>query len=92
MSLERVSGGEKEELGYIFHVEGPKTEKSRGEGHSMYTERKQNTGAGTSSGYSLVRLRNLEAESIRSRAENTRRCVKLKTGTEMRWSSTGCDS
>ena len=30
---------------------------------------------------------NLEAESIRSRAESTRRCVKLKTATEIRRSS-----
>ena len=31
----------------------------------------------------------MEAESIRSRAESTRRCVKLKTVTEIRQSSAG---
>ena len=42
-------------------------------------------GAGTSSGESGAR--NLEAESIRSRAETTGGCVKLKTVTEIRRSS-----
>ena len=35
----------------------------------------------------LVRSRNLEAESIRSRAEITGGCVELKTVTEIRQSS-----
>ena len=39
-------------------------------------------GAGTSSGESGVG--NLEAESIRSRAESTGGCVKLETFTEIR--------
>ena len=38
-------------------------------------------GAGTNSGESVAR--NLEAESIRNRAESTRRCVKLKTVAEI---------
>ena len=42
-------------------------------------------GAGTSDGESGAR--NLEAESIRSRAENTEGCIKLTTVTEIRWSS-----
>ena len=42
-------------------------------------------GAGTNRGESGAR--NLEAESIRSRAETTGGCVKLKTITEIRWSS-----
>ena len=42
-------------------------------------------GAGTNSGESGAR--NLEAESIRSRAESTGGCVKLKTVTEIVWSS-----
>ena len=40
---------------------------------------------GTNSGESGVR--NLEAESIRRRAESTGTCVKLKTVTEIRQSS-----
>ena len=50
----------------------------------MLMDRKQK-GAGTSSGESGAR--NLEAESIRSGAESTRGCVKLKTVTEIRRSS-----
>ena len=42
-------------------------------------------GAGTNSGESGAR--NLEAQSIRTRAESTRGCVKLKTVTEIRRSS-----
>ena len=42
-------------------------------------------GAGTNSGKSGARI--LEAESVRSRAESTGGCVKLKTVTEIRWSS-----
>ena len=42
-------------------------------------------GAGTNSGKSGTR--NLKAESIRSRAESTGGCVKLKTVTETRRSS-----
>ena len=34
-------------------------------------------------------MRNLEAESIRSRAESTVGCVRLKTITEIRWSRAG---
>ena len=46
---------------------------------------KDSKGAGTTSGESGAR--NLEAESIRSRTECTRGCVKLKTVTEIRRSS-----
>ena len=42
-------------------------------------------GAGTDSGMSGTRT--LEAESIRSRAESTGGCVKLKTVTEIRLSN-----
>ena len=42
-------------------------------------------GAGTNSRESGAR--NLEAESIRSGAESTGGCVKLKTVTEIRWNS-----
>ena len=42
-------------------------------------------GAGTNSGESGAK--NLEAESIRSRAESTGGCVKLKTVTEIRRSN-----
>ena len=42
-------------------------------------------GAGPNSGESGAR--NLEAESMRSRAESTGGCVKLKTVTEIRQSS-----
>ena len=42
-------------------------------------------GPGTNSGESGAR--NLEAQSIRTRAESTRGCVKLKTVTEIRRSS-----
>ena len=41
-------------------------------------------GAGTNSGESGAK--NLEAESVGSRAESTGGCVKLKTVTEVRWS------
>ena len=46
---------------------------------------KDKKGTGTNSGESG--MKNLEAESIRSRAESTGGCVKLKTVTEIRWSS-----
>ena len=46
-------------------------------------------GAGTNSGESGAR--NLEAESVRSRAESTEGCVKLKMVTVIRWSS-ACDT
>ena len=46
---------------------------------------KTKNGAGTNSGESGVR--NLESESIRSGAESTGGCVKLKTVTEIRRSS-----
>ena len=55
---------------YIFHVDGPKTEKAR----ELIVEIE--SGA-----------RNLEAESMRSRAESTGGCVKLRTVTEIRRSS-----
>ena len=42
-------------------------------------------GAGTNSRESVAK--NLEAESIRSRAGSTGGCVKLKTVTDIRWSS-----
>ena len=45
-------------------------------------------GAGTNSGESGAR--NLEAESIRSIAENTGGCVKLKTVTEIRAEKIEC--
>ena len=47
-------------------------------------------GAGTNSGESGTR--NQEAESIRSRAESTGGCVKLKTVTEIRRCSAACDT
>ena len=50
----------------------------------MLMDRKHKS-AGPNSGESGVR--NLEAESIRSGAESPRRCVKLKTVTEIRRSS-----
>ena len=50
---------------------------------------KNRNGAGTNSGESSAR--NLETESIRSRAESTGGHVKLKTVTEIRWSS-ACDT
>ena len=46
---------------------------------------KDRKSAGTNSGESGVK--NLEAESIRSRAESAGRCVKLKIVTEIRQSS-----
>ena len=50
-----------------------------GEGHSMLIENRK--GAGTNSGESCVR--NLEAKSLRSRAESMGGHVKLKTVTEL---------
>ena len=55
-----------------------------GKGYSMLMDQKQKS-TRTNSGESGVR--NLEAESIRSRAESTGGCVKLKTVTEISWSS-----
>ena len=52
-----------------------------------WTEDKK--GAGTNRGKSGVR--NLAAEGIRSRVESTGGCVRLKTVTEIRWSSV-CDT
>ena len=53
----------------------------RGRGRSFHAEgAEERKGAGTSSGKSGTR--NLEAESIRSRAESMGRCVKLKTVTD----------
>ena len=46
---------------------------------------KDGKGTGTNTGKSGAR--NLEAESIRSRAESMGGCVKLKTLTEIRWNS-----
>ena len=58
---------------------------SKGElGHSIQTDRSRK-GVRTNSGQSGTT--NLEAESIRSRAESTGGCVKLKTVTEIRRSS-----
>ena len=54
------------------------------EGRSMLMDRKQKR-RGTSRGESGAR--NLEAESIRSRAENTEGCAQLTTVTEIRRSS-----
>ena len=53
-----------------------------GEGHSMSVDRTQKRRGNQQSG-----ARNLEAESIRSGAESTGGCVKLKTITEIRRSS-----
>ena len=52
-----------------------------GEIHSMLMDRKQKTRGGESG------VRNLVAESIRSGAETTEGCVKLKTVTVIRQSS-----
>ena len=57
-------------------------------GHSIQTDRRRK-GARTNSGQSGKT--NLEAESIRSRAESTGGCVKLKTVTEIRRNSV-CDT
>ena len=60
--------------------------REEGEGHSMLMDLKQKRrGMGTNSGESGAR--NLKAESIRSRAESTGGCVKLKTVTEINRSS-----
>ena len=48
----------------------------KGEGHSMLKDRRRK-GSETNSGKSATS--NLEADSIRSRAENTGGCVNLKT-------------
>ena len=55
-----------------------------GEGHSMLMDRKQKR-RGNHSGESGAR--NLKDKSIRSGAESTGGCVKLKTVTEIRRSS-----
>ena len=53
-----------------FHVDGPKTQKAREPTMDIESAKTD--------------LNRLEAESIRSRAESTRGCVKLKTVTEIR--------
>ena len=60
----------------------------RGRGRSFHVDGRNRKGAGTNNGESGAR--NLEAGSIRSRAESTGRCAKLKTVTEIRQSSYGC--
>ena len=55
----------------------------RGDGKNIpYRGAEDRKGAGTNSRISGTRA--MEAESIRSRAESTGRCVKLKTVTEIR--------
>ena len=54
----------------------------RGRGRSFHVDGPKTEGAGTNSGESGAR--NQEAESIRSGAETTGRCVKLKTVPEIR--------
>ena len=58
-----------------------------GEGHSMEMDRKQKRRGNQPTKDRESGARNLEAESIRSRAESTGGCVKLKTVTEIRRSS-----
>ena len=69
---------------FVFKFELKESRESfcrRGRGRSFHVEGpKTEKGAGTSSGKSGTK--NLEAESIRSRAESTGRCVKLKTVTD----------
>ena len=77
---------------FLFHLnESREGFCRRGRGRSFHVDRwtGNRKGAGTSRGESGAR--NMEAESIRSRAETTGGCVMLKTVTEIRWSS-ACDT
>ena len=58
-----------------------------GEGHSMEMDRKQKRRGNQPTKDRESGARNLEAESIRSRADSTGGCVKLKTVTDIRRSS-----
>ena len=59
----------------------------RGTGRSFHVDGLKTEKAREPTVESLVSARNLEAESIRSGAESTGGCVKLKTVTEIRRSS-----